>query len=238
MSLRAILVDDEAPARAELRYLLERFPALTVVGEAGSTGEAEALLAAQPCDALFLDIQMPGLGGLDWAAILGRRRWRPRLVFVTAFDEYALEAFGLRAVDYLLKPVDPTRLAETVDRLLEQLPARRVQALPGQEGERLLPLQPEVVAYLEARGDEVQAHLVDGRSVRVRAPLQRLERLLPDDLFCRCHRAYIVNLRQVAELVPFFHGTYRLRLRAPAGREVPVSRSGARRLRQAFGWPA
>ncbi|MDI3299322.1 MAG: LytTR family DNA-binding domain-containing protein [Bacillota bacterium] len=237
MSLRTILVDDEAPARAELRYLLERFPSVSVVGEAGSAGEAEALLATQPCDALFLDIQMPGLGGLDWAALLGRRRRQPRLVFVTAFDEYALEAFGLRAVDYLLKPVEPARLADTVDRLMEQVAAQQLRALPGQEGERLLPLPLEALAYLEARGDEVQARLVDGRRVRVREPLHRLERLLPGDRFCRCHRAFIVNLRQVDELVPLFHGTYRLRLRAPAGAEVPVSRNGARRLRQAFGWP-
>ncbi|MDI3316287.1 MAG: LytTR family DNA-binding domain-containing protein [Bacillota bacterium] len=230
-------MDDEPPARAELRYLLGRFPAVEVVGEAGSAGEAEALLAAEPCDALFLDIQMPGLGGLDWASLLGRRRQQPLLVFVTAFEEHALEAFGLRAVDYLLKPVEPARLADTVDRLLEQVVNRRPRTLLAEEGERLLPLPLEAIAFLEAQGDEVRAQLVDGRKVRVRAPLHRLERALPSDLFCRCHRAFLVNLRQVTEMVPLFHGTYRLRLRAPAGAELPVSRSGARRLRQLLGWP-
>jgi DNA-binding LytR/AlgR family response regulator len=252
--LKALIVDDEPPARAELRYQLEAHGAVAVVGEAATMREALELLAAVDYDVVFLDIEMPGGRGLETAQRLhGGAARRPFVVFVTAHDEHALAAYELAAVDYLLKPVSAERLAATVARL-ELLAGRAAPtaggrpgdgavptatAMPaafvtGMDGERTVPVPVERIAYLCARGDGALLGQTDGRRLTVRTTLEALERRLPPEMFVRCHRAYIVNVREVAEIVRFFNGTYLLKMNGRPGLEVPVSRGRARRIRELF----
>lgn len=240
--LRALIVDDEPPARAELRYQLERHPDVQVIGEAANAREAQQLIGALDYDVLFLDIEMPSVSGLELAKQLHQGRLRPPyVVFVTAHDVHALPAFALGAVDYLLKPVAKERLAETLVRLRhlrrEGEPEGAAQAplrfLTGMQGDSAVPVPLAEIAYLVAEGDQVFL-VAQGRRLLVRATLQELQASLPGEIFFRCHRGYIVNLHAIAEIVPFFNGTYTLRLKG-SREEVPVSRANARRLRELFG---
>lgn len=244
MTLRALIVDDEPPARAELRFQLERQGDVEVIGEAQSAREALALLEALTYDVVFLDIEMPALSGLELARRMGAGEGgRPFVVFVTAHDRHALEAFGVQAVDYLLKPVEPRRLAATIERLrlLGQKatpPARTGGEAPrflaGHAGESAFPVALEDVSYLAAEGDSVHVVTTAGRRLGLRgATLADMERLLPPDRFFRCHRGYLVQVGEVAEIVPFFSGTYLLRMKGSRD-EVPVSRSRVRRLKDLF----
>ncbi len=241
--LRALIVDDEPPARSELRYQLERHPDVEVIGEAATAREAQALIRAVEYDVLFLDIQMPSASGLELAQEIHRGRLKPPyVVFVTAHDQHALGAFTLGAVDYLLKPVSAERLAETLDRLRHLCGAAspapagepsKPRFLTGLQGESAIPVPLSDIDYLMAEGDQVFL-LAGGRRLQVRMTLSDLQEVLPEREFFRCHRGYIVNLARVAEIVPFFNGTYTLRLKG-SRQEVPVSRTNARRLREHFG---
>jgi len=255
MSLLALIVDDEPPARAELRFQLEAFPEVRVVGEAADAREARTLIDAVDYDAIFLDLEMPGVHGLDLAATLHDGRVAPPfVVVVTAHDEHALAAYQVAAVDYLLKPVTAARLAQTIDRLQALVEASRgagqgsrsaappagqaqrapVRFLGGLDGNRTVPVAVDRIAFLRANGDVVELWQADGKQLTVRSTMQDLERVLPADMFVRCHRAYIVNLHQVAEIDRFFNGTYLLRMRGPGRVQVPVSRQNAPRIRDRF----
>ncbi len=136
--IRALLVDDEAPARSELRYLLAEHPEVEVVGEAASAAEAFELAGAIPYDVVFLDVEMPGLSGLEAARLVHGRPGRTQLVFVTAHEQYAVDAFAVEALDYLLKPVEPERLAQVVRRLSGTLrpaaaPVEKIPVVSGGE---------------------------------------------------------------------------------------------------------
>lgn len=248
MKLRALIVDDEPPARAELRYQLERQGGVEVIGEAQSAREALALLGAVEYDVLFLDIEMPALDGVQLAQRLRAGAYGPPfVVFVTAHDQHALRAFDVQAVDYLLKPVEPSRIGATIERLryLRQRAEQsqggvvpRVEAPPrflaGHEGESAFPVRLGDISYLAAEGDAVHLMTTEGRWLQLRgSTLTEMERLLPPDRFFRCHRGYLVQVHEVAEIVPFFNGTYLLRMKGSRD-EVPVSRANARRLKELF----
>lgn len=241
--MRAIVVDDEPLARQELRYQLERTGRVEVAAEAGSVREARALVGRVALDVVFLDIEMPGASGLEWAqALHGGRLDRPLVVFVTAHDQYAVEAYGLAAVDYCLKPVDPARLARTVERLERLLagsddtgPHAVLRFVAGVDGERTVPVPVDQVSYLAAAEDGVRLHTVDGRQFRVNSTLARLEASLPAGDFLRCHRGYVINLRQVEDLRPFFNGAWTVRMKGRGTVEIPVSRHRASALKAALG---
>lgn len=222
--MRALIVDDEAPARERLRRLLAAFPELQVVGEARDGEQALSQVVALAPDVLFLDVQMPGASGLDVAASLPEPP--PAVVFVTAYDHYALAAFDAAAVDYLMKPVEPERLARSVQRLRERgTPVRsRTQAPPVQ---LLIPdrARTHVVAvadilWLEAADNYVVVHSAE------RAPLMRrtLAGLLADlgDGFVRVHRGAAVALAHVQQVQARGKGDSVVVLRGGAG--VPCSR--------------
>lgn len=256
--LRALIVDDEPPARAELRYQLARHPDVQVVGEASNAREAKQLMDALPYDVVFLDVQMPGLNGLELAEeVHNGRLGLPLVVFVTAYDQYAIPAFDLSAVDYLLKPVEAERLAETVDRLRvlksgisePMLPDENgasvssaepilgyPQFVAGIDGEKTIPIRLHDVLYFAADGDTVQVYVQNRRHYPVRATLNALQQTLPAQMFFRCHRSYLVNVHQVSEIVPFFNGTFVLKMQGRQQEEIPVSRSNGRRLRKIFGF--
>lgn len=246
MSIRALIVDDEFPARAELRFRLGKHPDVEVVGEAATAREALQLIDALDYDVLFLDVQMPGLSGIELARQLREMERAPRVVFITAYDEYAVEAFGARAVDYLLKPIDDGRLAETLDRLREERqaiprPAREDHGnqanlawIPTDREGKTIPIALEDVVFISAEGESVYVH-TSGETLRTRFTLQHLNDRLPIDRFFRCHRSYIVNIYNVKEIIPYFNGTYLLGMKDRNHTKVPVSRGNAKRLKQLFG---
>jgi two-component system, LytTR family, response regulator LytT len=237
MTIRVVLVDDEAPARSELRFLLEHRPGIEVVGEAAGAAEALELVRSVRPDAVFLDIEMPGLTGLEAAGLVRDSRDAPAVVFVTAHERYALEAFAVEAFDYLLKPVDPERLARVVARLRERSPAvspqpvARVAVVSG-TGTELLDY--DQIHYAQADGDYSRVHTYD-RAFLCTASLGELERQLPATRFARVHRSYLVNLAKVAAVRRAGPDHIRLELADASRTELGVARRQARRLRERLG---
>ena len=234
MTVRALLVDDEEPARSELRYLLQAHAELEVVGEAASAAEAVELTRSLDYDVVFLDVEMPGASGLETAPHLHERRDPPAIVFVTAHAEYAVEAFAVEAFDYLLKPVDPERLARLVERLCERsrenaVPVDRVPVVAG-GGTQLL--DPDQIHFVHAEGDYSRVHSYD-RAYLCTSSLGELEdRLGPR--FARIHRSYLVNLAKVSG-VRRASDRFRLQLADEARTELDVSRRQSRDVRERLG---
>jgi two-component system, LytTR family, response regulator len=234
--LRALLVDDEAPARSELRYLLGAHPQVTVVGEAGGAAEALELAGKLVYDVVFLDVEMPGLTGIEAAPLVRERRNPPAVVFVTAHERYAVDAFAIEAFDYLLKPVDPDRLARTVERLRERTMenALPVEKIPVVAGGLIELLDYDQVHYVQADGDYSRVHTFD-RSYLCTASLGELEERLPGGRFVRIHRSYLVNLRKVAGVSRAAPDRFRLRLADASQTELDVARRQSRALRERLG---
>jgi DNA-binding LytR/AlgR family response regulator len=236
MSIRALLVDDEAPARSELRYLLAAHPQIEVVGEAASASEALELARELRYDVVFLDVEMPGLTGVEAAPLVRERRDPPAVVFVTAHERYAIDAFAVEAFDYMLKPVDPDRLARVVERLQERsaenaLPVEKVAVVAG-GGTELL--EYDQVHYIQADGDYSRVHTYD-RSYLCTASLGDLEERLPGARFARIHRSYLVNLGKVAGVRRASPDRFRLQLADAEHTELDVARRQSRLLRDRLG---
>lgn len=232
MSIRALLVDDEAPARSELRYLLAAHRGVEVVGEAASAGEALEFARELRYDVVFLDVEMPGLTGVEAAPLVRERRDPPAVVFVTAHERYAIDAFAVEAFDYLLKPVDPDRLDRVVERLQERsaenvLPVEKVPVVAG-SGTELL--EYDQVHYVQADGDYSRVHTYD-RSYLCTASLRELEERLPAARFARIHRSYLVNLGKVAGVRRAAPDRFRLQLADREHTELDVARRQSRLLR-------
>jgi DNA-binding LytR/AlgR family response regulator len=260
MRARALIVDDEAPAREELRYLLDEFEGVQVVGEATNVEEALVLLGSLTYDIVLLDIRMPGGTGLDIAAALRKLEQRPKVIFTTAYPDYAVAAFDLEAVDYLVKPFDAERLRRALDRALNGVvddadsgsPGRRptgpqggalagagsgatepLSRIPVQRDGRTVLVDEASIIYASAARGYSYVQLVDER-VLVSFSLNELERRLRGHFF-RTHRSYLVNLDHVRELVPDFKGGLALVMDDRQRSRVEVSRRQARELRRALG---
>lgn len=236
--MRVLVVDDEAPARAKLMALLAEHPEVQVIGEAASGLEAAACIAAQRPDLVLLDIRMPGMSGLEVAAQLDARL-APLLVFVTAHDEFAVKAFELDAVDYLLKPYDKQRLMNALARVAVRRAtlrsgadavqsARRLQQARGPLTRLVVPcgaamqvIETAAIQWLEADDNYVHVHAA-GQRFTLRRGLQELLELLDARLFVRVHKSSAVNLTAIQSLEPLFKGDYELLLRD--GRTLRMSR--------------
>jgi DNA-binding LytR/AlgR family response regulator len=233
--IHALLVDDEAPARSELRYLLAAHADVEVIGEAASAAEALALV--EDADVVFLDVEMPELTGVAAAPIVRERPDPPAIVFVTAHERYAVEAFAVEAFDYLLKPVDPDRLARVLERLRERtvenvLPVEKVPVFAG-GGTELLDY--DQVHYVQADGDYSRVHTYD-RSYLCTSSLGELEERLPQSRFARIHRSYLVNLTKVAGVRRASPDRLRLQLANAEQTELDVARRQSRQLRERLGF--
>ncbi|GAA1828612.1 LytR/AlgR family response regulator transcription factor [Agromyces salentinus] len=229
--ISVLIADDEQPAIDELAFLLSQDPRIGTVHQASSGSEAIRLLTREPVDAAFLDIHMPGLNGFDLARALQRFEHRPALVFVTADEEGALEAFDLAAVDYLLKPVRTERLQRSVGRIVEAMKASAAHTGPVPTaasapemiavtlGSTTRMIRRDEVRYVQAQGDYARLHTEEA-SYLVRVPMADLERQWADAGFVRVHRSYLVSLAHLS----------RIRLGADrpsvtvADAELPVSR--------------
>jgi DNA-binding LytR/AlgR family response regulator len=238
--LRVLAVDDELPALEDLVRLLEASPAVERVESAASAEEALVALGdGAAIDAVFLDVRMPGLGGLELARVLRRFEHPPAVVFVSAFDDAAVDAFELAAVDYLRKPVSRHRLDEAIERAGRRTPPAE-PAAPEDEtlavdvlrggGTRLLARSS--VLYLQAHGDYVRVASTEGRYL-VRARLSDLEERWSAHGFLRVHRGFVVNLRRAVEVRPRLNGTAVLVM--TDGDEVPIARRQVGELRRKLG---
>ena len=240
--IRVLIVDDEPLARDRLRTWLLDEPAIEIVGECGSGTEALGVLRSTPLDLVFLDVEMPGCNGLQVVNELPVEG-RPAVVFVTAHERFALDAFEVQAVDYLLKPFDRERFQTALRRVEEHLRARRSgqleekleslladAAVPSKTPERLTVkadgrlvfLKPSDIVWVEAADNYIILHLVEGR-LMLRETLAALEKRLGTTSFARVSRSALVHLDQIKELQPTFHGDFVVVLRN--GTKVPLSRS-------------
>ncbi len=242
LPLKTLIVEDEAPARMELRYLLAPYEdAIQIVGEAASAPEARALLGAIDYDVVFLDVSMPGVSGMELAAELKETRPGVKIVFVSAYEEYAIDAFRVQAVDYLAKPVSSARIEETVRRLTAQAGTNatapsgadaELEWVPCDQNGHTVPVPVEEIVYIVAEQDTIFVATRDGR-LATRFTLGELENRLPEG-FIRTHRSFIAQSRYVKEIMPYFNGTYLLKMKDKAGSEVLVSRSNVRRIKEVF----
>jgi len=232
MTLRVLVVDDEAPARLELRYLLGRH-GVPDVEEAAAAGEALALLRRGGYDAVFLDVEMPGLTGLEATPLVQETAGAPAVVFVTAHAEYAVEAFAVEAFDYLLKPVDPERLTRVLERLREREVAKpaALHRIPVVAGGRTELVDVDQVHYVQADGDYSRVHTYD-RAYLCTASLGDLEETLPSERFARIHRSYLVNLAKVRAVKRAPGDRLRLVVADAERTELDVARRQSRRIRE------
>ena len=224
---RAILVDDERLARKALRTLLAGFDNIEIVGEAENVASAEKLLAECDPNLIFLDVQMPGESGFD---LLEKSDVKANVIFVTAYDEYAIRAFEVDAIDYLLKPVDPARLRSALERLDREVVDRHEPKQKLQYEDPLFLtinghlrfLRVSSIVYIQAAGDYSELILNEGKKGLVLKSMTEWERRLPETHFCRIHRSTIVNINHIDRIEEWFKSSYRVHLR---GIETPLSMS-------------
>lgn len=254
--VRTVVVDDEQLAREELCYLLGRVGGVEVVGQAGNGVDALEVIEDTRPDLVMLDVQMPGLTGFEVARRLTENGFDAHLVFVTAFDRHAIQAFEVNAVDYLLKPVEAERLGTAVDRVRRRMQSDRPGAGRGTNGEieRLL----QLLGERQDRREQLAIKVAD-RFILIHADdiihasveddvitlvtnslsgtsnyrtLDELQARLDPAVFWRVHRSHLVNINKVKEIVPWFSRNYLLRMKDAKGTEIPVSRSQTKRLRE------
>jgi two-component system, LytTR family, response regulator LytT len=253
--LRTVVVDDEQLAREEVCFLLGGVGGVEIVGQASDGVEALEVIEAEHPDLVMLDVQMPGLTGFEVARRLYDAGIESHLVFVTAFDRHAIEAFDVNAVDYLLKPVEAERLSTAVERVRRRLSASRGPGTPvGAELDRLLQLlsqrqeHREQLAvkisdrFLLIQADEVVHASVENDVITVVTnslsgtsnyrTLDELQARLDPAVFWRVHRSHLVNINKIKEIVPWFSRNYILKMKDAKGSEIPVSRSQTKRLRE------
>ena len=261
MDLRTVLVDDEQLARDELSYLLSRIEGIEVIGQAGDGVEAFAAIKRLQPDVVFLDIQMPGLTGFEVARRMIDHHLSSHIIFVTAFDQHAIEAFEVNAVDYLLKPVDPNRLeialqrarkrmtserqasdtegappmaADHLEKIIQLVTERqsRRERLAIKVGDRFLLVQAEEILYASLADEAITVVTSQYAGTSNYRTLDELQARLDPSVFWRVHRSHLVNINKIKEIVPWFSRNYILRMKDEKATEIPVSRTQTRRLRE------
>lgn len=235
--LKAIIVDDEAPARSELKFLLDELEQTEVVAEAASVREAIDKLKEYPCDVMFLDINMPEASGLQLAEALQHLKYPPAVVFVTAYSEFAIEAFKVNAIDYLVKPVESERLSQALSRVKEHVSlhakVQKLERIPVEKGGKKILIGIDTIRYVMARDDYAYLQTDTDRYFST-VSLAQLEKRLDGHGFFRVHRGYLVNLSLVTEVESVSGGTLLLTLDTCEDK-VPVSRRRVSSLKKALG---
>jgi two-component system response regulator LytT len=261
MDLRTVLVDDEQLARDELSYLLGQIDGIEVIGQAGDGVEAFATIKRLQPDVVFLDVQMPGLTGFEVARRMIDDQLSSHIIFVTAFDQYAIEAFEVNAVDYLLKPVDPNRLETALQRARKRIASERAvtdadgappmgadhlekivqlvterqsrrERLAIKVGDRFLLVQAEEILYASLADESITVVTGQYAGTSNYRTLDELQARLDPSVFWRVHRSHLVNINKIKEIVPWFSRNYILRMKDEKATEIPVSRTQTRRLRE------
>lgn len=255
--MRILIVDDEMPARGELRYILGTLIPEAIFSEATNGEEALEMIEREPIEVVFLDINMPGMNGLATAAAMLDGPEPPLIVFATAYDDYALQAFELAALDYIVKPFDERRLVQTVERIKQTLYERALltrkqtvlreflvknEALSEmtklwaeRENEIQVLVDYRNILWIEAEDKMVYLQTSNNERLLVRQTLKDLEARLSKHNFARVHKGYIVNLNYIAEVVTWFSGSYVIRLADKTRTEIPMSRRYAAQLKKVTG---
>lgn len=253
-----LIADDEAPARGELRYILESLVPGAAFFEATDGLAALDVVEDEPIDVVFLDINMPGMDGLAVAAMIADCPQPPLIVFATAYDEHALRAIELAALDYVVKPFDERRLQATMERVRRALAERAVlqerqlalheflsQAAPaggmtklwGERGsENRVLVDYANILWIEADEKDMYMQTSAGEKLRVRYTLKELEPRLAAHGFARVHKAFLVNLDYVAEVGSWYSGAYTIRMKDEGKTEIPMSRRYAMLVKKLTGW--
>jgi two-component system response regulator LytT len=251
MDLKAVVVDDEQLARDELGYLLGQIGGVEVIGQAGNGVEALTTIERLQPDLVFLDVQMPGLTGFEVARRMVDQETASHIIFVTAYDQHAIEAFEVNAVDYLLKPVDPARLEVAVGRARRRATTNRplddqlekiVQLVAERQSRRdrlaikvenrFLLVQAEEIIHASLADESITVVTDQHIGTSSYRTLDELQARLDPDVFWRVHRSHLVNINKIKEIVPWFSRNYILRMKDGKATEIPVSRTQTRRLRE------
>jgi two-component system response regulator LytT len=249
-TITTVVVDDEQLACDELSYLLRDFPEIEVIATGSNGLQAVDLIQKLEPELVFLDVQMPGLDGTGVVRRLREKEIEPPyFIFVTAHDHYAVEAFRLEAMDYLLKPVDKGRLAETIERVRRMVQEKKAPEPPATSKPAMAPQRTKLLVRSNSRhfivdaSDLIYATIDNGLITLVTPTLEGhstyrtiedLQANLDRDLFWRVHRSYLVNINRIKEVVPWFKSSYQLRMDDKKHTEIPVSRVQTRRLRELF----
>jgi DNA-binding LytR/AlgR family response regulator len=248
MTIKTFIIDDEAPTRREMRYLLEQLEEVELVGEASTPSQGLHGIREHKPQLVFLDIQLPGLNGIELAEIIAELPERPLVVFATAFEEFAVQAFDVEAFDYILKPFTLERVAKSVRKAVKALgspqheegiveenrsggDAAGVKRVLVHKGDKMIPIAPESIVFIRATEGEAEVHTADG-VFDSRSTLAALESVLEPYSFIRVHRNSLVNLHCIMELIPWFNGSCKLVMNDRSRSEVLVSRYNAKELKQ------
>jgi two-component system LytT family response regulator/two-component system response regulator LytT len=257
MPINTILVDDEKPARDELAFLLKAFPEINLVGQGKNGVDALNLIKEHSPDLVFLDVQMPGLDGFGVLKKIVERKLKvPHVVFATAFDHYAVQAFDVNAVDYVLKPFDKARIAKAIQRAKREIdshvsPGERLEQLVAQLGtpksastqpakvllrsqQRLLLVDAEDLVFASIEGGLISVFARDLEGSSNYRTLEELHAALDSESFWRPHRSYLVNIHHIKEVVPWFKSSFMIKMNDKKQSEIPVSRQQTKRLRELF----
>lgn len=253
MKIKTLIVDDEQPARDELVFLLKGFPDIEIAGQGRNGTEAVNLIRELEPQLVFLDVQMPGLDGLGVIKRLLEKKTRmPLFVFATAYDHYAVHAFEVNALDYLLKPIGRARLEKTIgkirrvletagstheklDRLvqmMEESPAAQKTKLMVKSGGRLFLVDSDDLIYASIEDGVISIVTKDLEGQSNLRTVEELQSILDANTFWRVHRSYLVNINRIKEVVPWFKSSYQLRMDDRKQTEIPVSRAQTRKLRE------
>jgi two-component system, LytTR family, response regulator len=258
MDLRALVVDDEQLAREELCFLLGQAGGVAVIGQASNGIEAMGLIEDLTPDVVFLDVQMPGMNGFEVARQAIGREAPPEIVFVTAYDQYAIEGFQVNAVDYLLKPVDTSRLEQALQRTRRRLQSDRPRPTLANEdleqivklvterqgrrerlavkvGERVMLVDADDLIFASLADDIITVVVGSLTGTSNYRSLDELQERLDPSVFWRVHRSYLVNINRIKEIVPWSSRNYFLKMNDGRATEIPVSRSQTKRLKEYLG---
>lgn len=246
--IKVIIVDDESPARSELRFLLEQIKDVSVIGEAANGSAALKIISEIRPDVAFVDIQMPGLTGLELSKIISELKDPPLFVFATAFQDYAIKAFESEAFDYILKPFVFERVVKTISKASEYLEMKKIHDCAGgvpkpgdtrvkkillYDEEKIIPTSPSQIIFARRERSAVVVKTVCGTFIS-RLTLNALEARLSKSGFVRTHRSSIVNVNYIQEVIPWFNGSIRLIMNDKEKTEIDVSRYNAKNLKNHF----
>lgn len=239
MTFKSLIIDDEPLAIAELEVLLRSFPQIEVIGKSEQAKEALSLCNENKPDLIFLDINMPGMSGFE---LLENLDEVPEVIFVTAYDEYAIKAFDINALDYLLKPVNPARLAEAISRLEKRIEKEKKRVSENRisiekrlfikDGEKCFFVPVAAIFLLESDGNYVKIHFEDKKAL-LHKSLTYMENRLPEEIFFRANRQFMFNLNFVKRIEPYFNSTLLIELQS--GHKIDLSQRQSVKFRELTG---
>lgn len=235
--MKCIIVEDEYPAREELKYFVQNFSSIELEGEFENGMEVLKYLEREIPDVIFMDINIPGMDGMSLARIIKNLNSKPKIIFITAYREYAVEAFEIEAYSYILKPYSEEKIIGLLQRLESELEVKlqveKFEKIALWNGEKMIMVEAEEILFCEAMEKETIVH-TDKFELRAHMGFNDLMEKLPNDIFYKTHRSYSVNKKKVKEIIPWFNNTLMIKCEG-SSKEVPVSRSRVKEFKKIMG---